>query len=117
MKPKPTWTEDQQFIIDALAEWRGGHHHLGKLSDFADGVRMVHYGDLCTYDFDRLTSLVVIAHKHAIRVEVAPCNPRTLAIIAHRRKHTPKGERRSITSEHPGLEDLIERSRKEVSND
>jgi hypothetical protein len=115
MKPKPTWTDDQQFIIDALAEWRCGHHHLGKLSAFADGVRMVYYGDLSSYDFDRLTSLVVIAHKYAIRIEIAPCNPRHLAIIAHRRKHTPAGQRRSITSEHPGIADLIRWLKKEIA--
>ena len=98
---KQVWSEDQQFCINALAEWACGHHHLPKVHEFGVGICINYSGDLSTFDFDRLTRLVLIAHKHYIRIEIASSGPRLVRIIAHRRKRDG-----NIYNRHPGLDEL-----------
>lgn len=102
-------TEDQQFCADALAEWVRGKHHLPKLYEFGGGVCVNYYGDLSSVDFDSLTRLVLIAHKRAVRIEIASSGPRMVKVIAHRRKH---GDRKELQFHewHPTLEDLSRRA-------
>lgn len=100
-------TEDQKYCVAMLAEWAGGTHHLPKVHSFGDGVCINFLNDLSTYDFDRLTRLVLLAHRDAVRVEIAGSGPRMVRIIAHRRKH---GDRKSMRQYdwHPSLDDLVE---------
>lgn len=78
----------------------------------AKGAISFTYGrDLATYDRDRLTSLVLAAHKHSVRIEIEPCNPRYLRLIFWPR--VPDGD--SFASKHPTLEDLARRAEKEKS--
>lgn len=99
-------TDDQQFCADMLAEWVGGYHHLPKLREFGTGVCINFYGDLSTYDWNRLTQLVLLAHRDFIRIEVASSGPRMVKIIAHRRSPRVDGDRQH--NRHPSLADLID---------
>lgn len=88
-----------------LAEWVGGKHHLPKVHEFGTGICINHYGDLSTYDWNRLTRLVLLAHRDFVRIEIASSGPRMVKIIAHRRK--PKEDKDSQWQRHPSLGDLI----------
>lgn len=106
MKLKFQPTDDQQFCIGVLSEFAGGDHHLPKIEDWGHGVAINHSGDLSTHDFDGLTRLVLLAHKHAVRIEISFSGPGRVKIIAHRRKHQGDGERLGQSVRHPSLADL-----------
>lgn len=94
--------DNQQYCINMLSEWVGGPHHLPKVHEFGTGVAINYYGDLSTFDFDRLTRLVILAHQKLIRVEIASSGPGMVKIICHRRRETGPTSKRHAT-----LDDLI----------
>lgn len=95
-------SENQEFCSSLLALWAGGWHHLPKVHPFGEGVAINWAGDLSTFDGDGLTRLVLLAHEHAVRIEIASSGPRLVKIIAHRRSHdAPKYYQR-----HPDLQKL-----------
>jgi len=100
-----TLTPDQKFCADMLAEWAGGYHHLPKVKKCSQGIEINHYGDLSTFDFDKLTRLVLLAHRDFVRIEITSSGPRMVKIMAHRRK--PKEEGDCMWAHHPSLDDLI----------
>lgn len=109
-QPKPQWTLAQTACIETLTRWVGGSHHLPRVREFGTGVCINYTGDLSTFDFDRLTALVLYAHRDAVRIEIASSGPRRVKIIAHKRIH--KGspdEQRRIWEYHPTLADLESR--------
>lgn len=99
-------TDQQVQCVEMLAEWVGGFHHLPKVKEFGDGVAINFSGDLSTYDFNRLTMLVLLAHRDAIRIEIASSGPRLIKIIAHKRKPMVEGMKQ--WERHPTLADLIQ---------
>lgn len=106
---KPPLTEDQQFCKKMLIEWACGEHHLPEVRVFGSGIHINHYGDLSTFDFDRLTRLVLLAHRDAVRIEIKNSGPRMVRIIAHRRKHDDAA---CMSQRHPSLDDLIQQAEK-----
>ena len=48
------------------------------------GMSVITHGELSTYDFDRLTALVIAAHRHHVRVSVAPWLPHLDELRARR---------------------------------
>lgn len=101
MKPEPQLTEDQMFCRSVLSEWVCGDHHLPPVKEWGDGIAITYRGDLSTFDFDRLTSLVLLAHLHCVRISIGAASPREVRIIVHRRK--PEG---NLMQRHPSLEEL-----------
>lgn len=104
MKPKLKLSEDQEYCRRALSMWVCGDHHLPKVSEFGNGICINFHGDLSTFDFNRLTQLVIIAHRYCVRIEITSSGPRMVRIIAHRRSRTET----SITKRHPGLTALAD---------
>lgn len=104
---KPTLTEDQEYCRLMLSEWAGGDHHLPDVHVFGTGVCINTRKGLSTYDFDRLTSLVLLAHRDSVRIVIASSGPRMVKVIAHRRKPMAPGQR--MWEGHPTLDDLITR--------
>lgn len=104
-KDLESFTTDQRHCIEMLGDWACGFHHLPMPKEWGRGVRVHWTGDLSTWDFDRLTRLVLLAHKHCVRIEIGPGGPRGVAIMAHRRVDGL----RSITEGHPDLEQLTKR--------
>lgn len=96
-----TASEDQLYCIEALAFWAGGHHHLPKIYECGAGVCVNFSGDLATWDSNKLTNLVLVAHRYLVRIEIASSGLGRLKVIAHRRK--AEG---SMSQRHPGLTDL-----------
>lgn len=66
--------------------------------------------DLSTYDWNRLTRLVLLAHRDFVRVELASSGPRMIKICAHRR--APKTDKDTQCQRHPSLDDLIQEIQK-----
>lgn len=65
-------------------------------------VSIFYRSDLCTFDFDHLTRLVLAAHKHRVRVEIEAGNMQGVRII-----FWPRDERgESMSDRHPTLEEL-----------
>ena len=102
MKPKPTLTEDQEYCRKALSFWVGGDHHLPKVNYWGVGIEINFSGDLSTWDFSRLTQLVLIAHRYSIRIEIGSSGPGRVKVIAHRRKEAGTQSQR-----HPSIGELI----------
>ena len=104
MKPSnyEDFTEDQKFCTDALAAWAKGYHHLPTVHANGAGVHVNWFMDLSTFDFDRLTRLVITAHAYAVRIEIESSGPRLVKIVAHRRSHEAEG----INERHPTLSNL-----------
>lgn len=106
MNPKDAHrTQKQRDCIAMLEEWAFGRHHLPEIHSFGEGVSIHYQGDLASFDMNRLTRLVILAHAHAVRVEIAPCM-RYVRIIAHKRE---AGNRAVLGTwrVHPTLDDLV----------
>ena len=81
----------------------GSHHYPSPIKIFGEGYSINHYGDLSTFDFNHLTRLVIMAHKHCIRVGIQPSSPRCVKITLHQRKRNGSNYER-----HPELSEAIE---------
>lgn len=103
MKLLLTATPDQDYCIKALSMWVGGDHHLPKVYECGCGVAINFSGDLSTFDMNRLTQLVLIAHRYCIRIEIAAGGPGRVKVIAHRRDP----ESTSLYKRHPNIGELI----------
>lgn len=64
----------------------GKHHIPGKLHPFGFGWCVNDYGDFSTWDLNKLTRLVFLAHDRCIRAEVLSSGPRMVKIALHKRK-------------------------------
>ena len=102
-KPSPELTKEE--AIDFFAELYGGKHHIprGGVKDFGCGFSVNHYGDLSTFDFDKLTRLVFLAHDRCIRVEVSNSGPRMVKISIWKR-HGREGD---MWYRHPTIEQAL----------
>ncbi len=104
-------TEDQNECYEFLCDLFLGEHHLsGKLHRWGTGIKLnttqVHR--FHTFDFDRLTRAVVMAHDRCIRFGIEPSGPRMLALVCWKR-HTREGQ---MHERHPTIETAIEVIRK-----
>jgi len=100
----------KEEAIDFFSKYYFGQHHI-------PGYEPKQYGGygwcvnddrggLATYDFNRLTRLVVMAHDMSIRVEIVPVRNNIMKICIWKRKRgTIKDGLMSQT--HPTLEDHI----------
>ena len=94
-------------VANLLGEWAFGIYHLEDMLHKVDWsndrwIEINYYGELATFDFDRLTALVFMAHWYCIRVSVRPCNFRYLKILFHRR--TRDG---AYSQRHPTLDEAV----------
>lgn len=104
--PKPILQLTHEEAIEFFAEFfRGKHHIPAKLKENGYGWEVSTTTDLSTYDFDRLTRLVLLAHRNAIRVSLDNGGPRRMKIIIHKRLHN-REER--MARRHPSLLDLCD---------
>jgi hypothetical protein len=93
-------------VADILGQvWKGLYHLDEDKIDWENDryieVNMVE--DLSTWDFNRLTELVVLCHDRAIRMSINKCNFSCLKLIFHKRSRTG-----DITQRHPKMEEAIE---------
>jgi hypothetical protein len=67
--------------------------------------------DLSTFDYDKLTRLVFLAHWFCLRVEINPCNFKYIKLMFHSRKRDG-----FIYERHPTLEEATESFIKQMSD-
>lgn len=81
----------------------GGKHHLQKCVQNETHFELVPYGSLATYDDDRLTLLVLAAHKYGVRAEVTNHGMRGVKILIDNRK----ARTGRLWERHPRIEDVL----------
>lgn len=102
------WMNDDQFdcwcmFCDLMG---GAHHQFGKVRDAGPrGVEITEYsgGGWSTFDFDRLTRAVVMAHDRCIRFSISPCNFQYLRFHLHKRDR----EATDNVRRHPTMEEAL----------
>ena len=82
--------------------YRGEHHFPAKMKPYGEGWSMSHYGSMATFDDNELTRLVLMAHSHCIRVEVAQGGPDRLRISIWKR-----GREGRMYERHPTIEQVL----------
>lgn len=106
MAKEITLTADQEYCKKTLAKLFNGEHHLRPVKPFGNGISMLVSEELATYDLDKLTWLVLIAHHDCVRISIEPCNVRFMRITLFRRRP----EETNRFSKHPNLKELVERA-------
>ena len=96
-------TEDQKHCWDLIDAWTGTHN-VNKIVECGRGLEFCMRGDISTHDWNRMTTLVLLAHQYRVRVEVSGAAPNYLRIRLHARD--PKAT--SITEGHPGVKYLAD---------
>ena len=96
-------------VAALLDAWRGLHHFEERVLRKVDWANPLYIdmaldhrmstGQLSTYDFSGLTELVFLAHDHAIRVDIRPCNGSHLKLTFH-----PRGREGGMSQRHPTLD-------------
>lgn len=108
-----SWMNDDQFecwimFCDLLM---GANHQFGKVRDAGqNGIEITEFsaGGWSTFDLDRLTRAVVMAHDRCIRFSISPCNFQYLRFHLHKRDRNEK----SISLRHPTMEEAVSIIRK-----
>lgn len=107
---REAWMSDDQWECAKLfARLVGGFHHVvGTFKPAGYGIRVSDYASsYATFDFDRLTALVFMAHDACIRVQLSGSSPHRIGLMLHRR-HKRQG---CIGEHHPTIEAALERWR------
>jgi len=102
-------TEDQCYCYEMLCDWLSGAHHVPTVKPFGSGIKVsVNSCALSTFDFDLLTTLVLLAHDRCVRAELTNGGPGRTGVVLHRR-HARKG----ITwQRHPTMETALDLHRR-----
>jgi hypothetical protein len=103
-------TEDQKKCYELLCDaFYGAHHLQGNVVPWGFGIKLNRAtNDLATFDFNELTTLVVLAHYRCIRIAITQSGPHKLGITAHARK----GRSGGVSERHPTIEDAIKSIRR-----
>lgn len=110
---------DKVAAVAFFSRLFGGAHHIpGRRYGGDDNVKAFEYGwcvlldsDLSTWDMDRLTRAVFLAHDCHYRLEITPAM-RYLRITIHPRVPFDKAGDSPISSGHPSLAEAVEAWRK-----
>ena len=100
----PWADEGQSECIQMIADLEGGFNHLtGKIKPYGYGVEYnSRYIELDTFDANKLTIAVFMAHDRSIRFGVCPSGPCMLKLTLYPRE--PEG---GIGTRHPSLFDAL----------
>ncbi len=103
-------SEFGEKVADILDQLFDGIYHIQEAVvnkrvrwDDPSRIQVVLYGSMSTYDFSRLTHLVLLAHRYCVRVEISGSAPGYLRILFSDRKREG-----AIYSRHPTIEQAIE---------
>lgn len=116
MSYRKDWmTDDQWDCAQMFARVCGGFHHVyGTFKPHGYGIIINdRSGRWATFDFDRLTELVIAAHDEMIRVELRPSGPRMVGFALWKR-HARDG---GMSERHPTMEDALARRRARAAAD
>lgn len=97
------WMNDVQWeCYMMVSDLFGGPHHLdAKVSPSADnGIRLnIYIPQMSTFDGNRLTRAVFMAHDRCIRLELCPSGPNLIKFLLHKRECREGG----MSLRHPTL--------------
>lgn len=95
----------EKEAIQFFARLFGGEHHLpGKIKQHGHGFSINAYGDMSTFDFNRLTRFVLMCHRECVRGTIEQGGPGRIKLIIWRRR----GREGSLYDRHPTIEQAIE---------
>lgn len=109
-------------VADLLGEAWCGIYHLYesqrsvRRTDWSDSYCIelsVPTSGLATFDLDRLTRLVFLAHDRAIRIELCGSAPRLVKLQFHRRN----GREGRLSERHPSVEQALAQHRERYPED
>lgn len=80
--------------------------------DFGRGICVVWHGGLATYDFNKLTLLVLLCHEARIRCEIRPSSHSTLRIAMW-----PRQQLGNMTQRHPNIDEAVQSFREQLPAD
>ena len=98
--------------------WRGIYHLENEIKNArtvwsnAEHIEIVIRGNLATWDYDKLTALVILSHDRAVRMEISGASNNYLRLRFHPRERTG-----FLRQRHPTLEDAIEYTRNAIGLD
>lgn len=101
---------NEEFSVRAtrvLASMYHGIHHAPEIHKRNVGNDLEcwwvnHYGHLATFDFNKLTLLVIAAHDNCVRASISHSGPRMVKISLW-----PRVREGDITARHPTIENVI----------
>lgn len=98
-------TDDQWRCCRLLADLVGGFHHvMGTFRECGKGVRItIPAYRLSTFDSNGLTTLVLLAHDRAVRVDISGGVAHRVTLTLHPRSHTET----NTYARHPTIEQAI----------
>ena len=98
-------------VADILGAVFRGIYHIADSPAFkkidwteTNFIDVVIYGELSTFDFNKLTELVIACHDECVRMSVRAQSAKYLALLFHPRK----GREGSMFERHPTMEQAIE---------
>lgn len=100
------WMDDDQWQCACMfADVVGGFHHVnGNFKPFGLGVKInTSSSGWATWDFNRLTKLVIYAHDRMIRVDLQPSGPRMVGFAMWKR-HSRTG---GVGDRHPTIQEAV----------
>jgi hypothetical protein len=102
LKRREDCTERQMIAWDMLDAWIGCYN-ARTIRECGTGIEFCLRGDFSTFDWDKLTTLVLYAHAYRVRVELRGASPQRLRVVLHAREAEGR-----IFDRHPGLAELAE---------
>jgi hypothetical protein len=111
LRKRHPWMNDDQFDCwQMFCDLMGGaHHQYGKVHDAGPrGIMISEFslGGWSTFDSDRLTRAVFLAHERCIRFSISPCNFQNLRFHLHKRIRQEGGE---FYERHPSIDQALAR--------
>jgi len=94
---------DQLACYELLCELFGGAHHVPKVQEWGDGIAVSTFQPFATFDSDRLTHLVFLAHERCVRAQIESCSPRHVRIALWKR-HGREGR---YFERHPSIDEVF----------
>jgi hypothetical protein len=91
----------EKLIAAVYGGLHNGPRKIDKHTEFYQ--TWCHYGEMATFDFDKLTVLVFMAHRLCIRVSLTGAANKYMRVMLHNRK---SGEG-SMSERHPDLDTAI----------
>jgi len=102
--------ERQAICWELIAWWCGAHNVRRIYPCGSDGLQFCIHTEISTYDCNKLTTLVLLAHAMRVRVQVSGAANNYLRVVLHAREATG-----GFAQRHPGLVDLAQMAESEYT--
>jgi hypothetical protein len=98
------FTDDQWYCCQMIFDLIGGEHHLyNKIKEWGDGIQYNTGESFSTFDYDKLTFAVFLAHDRCIRMSIESSGRGLIRVCLWKRKNRDG----RLNERHPTLEQAI----------